>query len=307
VRWLELSIQAPSEYAEPVAHLFSRHGDGRVVTEETGGYNPDEGESAPPNAPVTVRGYLPLDPTTESRRTMIDVGLRLISQIEPLPPMEERVLDSDEWERQEFEPVRVGEKLVVVPSACRWRDDGDRIAIPIEPGLAFGTGHHPTTRMCLALLEQLLRPGARVVDVGCGSGILSIAAVKLGAAHAVCLDVEADAVESTRRNALAAGVPGALTVAQGSLPDPLAPPGEFDVALANISAKVLIDLAGLLLASLAPDGVLLGSGVMSDRLQEVMNAFTAAGGEAGEVITSGDWVALPVRRSLPARNERSGA
>jgi len=307
VHWLELSIQTPSEYAEPVAHLFARHGDGRVVTEEAGGYNPDEGESAPLNAPVTIRGYLPLDPTTESRRTMIDVGLRLISQIEPLPPMEERVLDSDEWERQEFEPVRVGEKLVVVPSACRWNDDGDRIAIPIEPGLAFGTGHHPTTRMCLTLLEQLLRPGARVLDVGCGSGILSIAAVKLGAAHAMCLDVEADAVESTRRNASVAGVPGALTVAQGSLPDPLVPPGEFDLAFANISAKVLIDLAGLLLASLAPNGVLLGSGVMSDRLQEVMNAFAAVGGEAGEVVTSGEWVAFPVRRSLSSRNERSGA
>ena len=298
MRWLELSIQTPPEYAEPVAHLFARHGDGRVVTEEAGGYNPDEGERAPAGAPVTVRGYLPLDSTTVSRRAMIDVGIRLISQIEPLPQLKERVLDSREWERQEFEPVRVGERLVIVPSRSNLESAGDRVVVPLEPGLAFGTGHHPTTRMCLELLERLLPEGGRVLDVGCGSGILTIAALKLGAERAVCLDVDTDAVESARRNVAAAGVGDAVTIKQGSLPDELAFPGTFDVVLANISATVLIGLAAPLLDCPAPAGVVIGSGVMTERRQEVVDAFTAAGGEIGEVVSAGDWVTLVVRPGI---------
>ena len=290
-----------------MVHLFARHGDGRVVTEEAGGFNPDEGERPPAGAPVTVRGYLPLDSTTASRRAMIDLGIRLISQIEPLPPLEERVLDSREWEHQEFEPIRVGERLVVVPSHSNLEGDETRIVVPLEPGLAFGTGHHPTTRMCLELLERLPPAGARVLDVGCGSGILAIAAVKLGAERAVCLDVDADAVESARRNVAAAGVAGTVAVKLGSLPDPLAPAGAFDVVLANISATVLIDLAGHLLKCLAPAGVAIGSGVMTDRRQEVIDAFTTAGGEIGEVVSAGDWVALVVRNAPIASFEDRGA
>jgi len=290
-----------------VVHLFARHGDGRVVTEEAGGFNPDEGERPPTGAPVTVRGYLPLDPTTASRRAMIEVGIRLISQIESLPPVEERVLDSREWERQEFEPIRVGERLLVVPSHSSRQSGDARVVVPLEPGLAFGTGHHPTTRMCLELLERLLLAGARVLDVGCGSGILAIAAVKLGAEHAVCLDVDADAVESARRNVTAAAVADTVAVEQGSLPDPLAPAGAFDVVLANISATVLIDLAAPLLGCLAPAGVAIGSGVMTERRQEVVDAFTTAGGEIEEVVNAGDWVALVVRPGIAAPAQGSEA
>ena len=307
VRWLELSIQTPPEYAEPVAHLFARHGDGRVVTEEAGGFNPDEGEHASAGAPVTVRGYLPLDPTTASRRAMIEVGIRLISRIEPLPPMKERELDSDEWEHQEFEPVRVGKRLVIVPSHLSREDVGARIAVPLEPGLAFGTGHHPTTRMCLELLERLLPEGGRVLDVGCGSGILAIAAAKLGAQRVVCLDVDADAVGSARRNVVAAEVAGTVEVEPGSVPDVLAPAGGFDVVVANISAKVLIDLAAPLLECLAPAGVAIGSGMMAERQQEVIDAFREAGAGIREVITAGDWVALVVQPGIAPRAQGAEA
>lgn len=277
------------------------------MTEEPGGYNPDEGESPPAGATVTVRGYLPVDSTTRSRRAMIDVGLRLISQIEPLPPLRERILDPQEWEHQEFEPVRVGQRLVIVRPGVGRGDDETTVAVPVEPGLAFGTGHHPTTRMCLVLLERLMPAGARVLDVGCGSGILAIAALKLGAESAVCLDVDADAVESARRNARAAGVENAAVIERGSLPHPLAPERAFDVVLANISAKVLIDLADALLECTAPGGVVIGSGAMTDRQGEVARAFAAAGGDVEETVQAGDWAAFLVRRrgAPPARGTES--
>ena len=228
---------------------------------------------------------------------MIDVGIRLISHIEALPQMKERVLDAREWEHQEFEPLRVGERLVVAPSHSNHEGDEARVVVPLEPGLAFGTGHHPTTRMCLELLERLLPAKARVLDVGCGSGILAIAAVKLGAERAVCLDVDADAVESARRNVAAAGVADTVAIEQGSLPHALAPAGAFDVVLANISATVLIDLAAPLLECLATAGLTIGSGVMTDRRQEVVEAFTTTGGVISEIVSAGDWVALVVRNA----------
>jgi len=237
---------------------------------------------------------------------MIDVGIRLISQIEPLPPLKERILDPREWECQEFEPVRVGKRLLIVPARSSRKSDGTRVAVPLEPGLAFGTGHHPTTRTCLELLERLLPAAARVLDVGCGSGILAIAAVKLGAQQTVCLDVDGDAVESARRNAATADAADSLVIEQGTLPHALAPAGAFGVVLANISATVLIQLAAPLLACLAPDGVVIGSGMMTDRSQEVVDAFSAAGGKVSETVNAGDWVTLVVRPGGAAPNPAPG-
>ncbi len=161
-QWLELSADAPGEYAEPLSHLFARYSEGGVVVEEAGGYNPDEGETPPLDAPVTVRAYLPIDATTDDRRARIDLGIRLISLLHPIPPLRERVLEDREWELQEFEPVRVGRRLVIAPGGSSWDRTPDDIVIKLDPGLAFGTGHHPTTRMCMLYLEQSVSPGRQL-------------------------------------------------------------------------------------------------------------------------------------------------
>lgn len=295
--WIELSIEVPGEYAEPVSHLFSKHGEGAAVVEMPGGYNPDEGESPTPNAPVVVKTYLPDDATTQSRRTMIDVGLKLIAYLTPLPELADRVVGDDEWKNQKFEPVRVGERILIAPPGSESTARDTDIVIQLEPGLAFGTGHHPTTAMVLSEMEKAALSGSNVLDAGCGSGILSIAAAKMGAERIVAFDVEEDAVRSTLQNAERAGVADAVNVFHGSLPDENVPPSSFDVVLANISANVLKLLSVELLNALSDGGQVIASGVLEDRYTEVESTFNEAGGVLFDRRNTEDWTCFKVRRS----------
>ena len=301
-QWLELSTQAPGEYAEPLAHLFARYGEGGVVVEEAGGYNPDEGEEPHVDAPVIVRTYLPIDATTEDRRSNIDLGIRLISHLHPIPPLSERVLNDREWEIQEFEPVRVGKRLVIAPEGSNWDRTSDDIVIKLDPGLAFGTGHHPTTRMCMLYLEKTVAEGYNVLDLGCGSGILTLTAYKLGAGSVTGLDIEADAIKASNDNLRKNGLAAGANFHEGSLPTPATPDGSFDVAVANISANVLIALAPLILTTLTIGGVFVGSGLLVERKDEVEAAFNEAGADFTDLTISGDWAAFSAvmrPRSVP--------
>ncbi len=295
--WLELSVVTPGEFTEPIVHLFAKHGDGRVAVEQQGGYNPDEGETGPPaDAPVTVRGYLPLDATTDSRRANIDVGLRLVAHLADISRVNERVIEDSEWQNQEFEPIRIGRRLLIAPPGRESAAGPDDIVIPLAPGMAFGTGHHPTTRMCLEWLEEIVEPGTRLLDVGTGSGVLTIAALKSCAQQAVCLDIDQNAVEAAIGNLRRAGVDGGASVYKGTLPHPEAPAGAWDIVTANISAAVLCDLAAELLACLTQDGVLIASGLLAERRDEVTSAFSKAHGMVVEERSSEDWLALKVMR-----------
>ena len=296
-RWLQLSINAPPEYVEPLTHLFNLHGEGTASVERQGGFNPDEGEAPDPTAWVTIRGWLPLDPTTESRRTAIDVGVRLIRYLVDLPELEEQEVTDEEWWNQKFEPIRVGTNLVIVPRSTEFTGGDSDVVVELEPGLAFGTGHHPTTLMCLEEIEKVVVPGSRFLDVGCGSGVLSIAALALGAAQVVALDVDSDAVASAQANLDAADFSGQSTVLHGSLPHVDVHDGEFDVVGANISANVLIKLARPLMETISDTGVIITSGVLDSRLDDVILAFEAAGGVVQSSRNIEDWTATRVGRA----------
>ena len=295
--WLELSVVTPGEFTEPIVHLFAKHGEGRVAVEQQGGFNPDEGESGPPpDAPVTVRGYLPIDATTDSRKANIDVGLRLVRHLADISCIVERVIDDSEWLNQEFEPIRIGRRLLIAPPGRESAAAPDDLVIPLAPGMAFGTGHHPTTRMCLEWLEEMIQPGSKLLDVGTGSGILAIAALKSGAQRAVCLDIDQNAVDAASGNLRRAGVADAASVHAGTLPHSKAPAGAWDVVTANISAAVLSELAADLLACLSYNGVLIASGLLAERKEEVARAFAKASGVIIEERASEDWLALKVVR-----------
>ena len=294
-RWLELSIDAPPEYAEPLSEIFRRYGEGGVAIEQPGGFNPDEGESPPVPDAVTIKTYLPMDATTQDRRDRIDAAARLIAKLARVSDLRERVADEDEWRdswKEFFHPLRIGRGIVICPT---WREcetkPGDAV-VRLDPGMAFGTGHHPTTRMCLELLEREMSEGGRALDLGCGSGVLSIAAAKLGAASVVGLEIDEVAVRSARSNVEMNGAGDRVEIVRGTLPSAKAAARSFDLALANISARVIVDAAAHLADCLAPGGTLIASGVIEPHLGGVTAALEAAGATVRERMMDGDWAAL---------------
>jgi len=298
---LELSLTVPPELVEPVAEVFRRFA-GPVALEEPGGWNPDAGEP-PPSGPVTVRTYLPAGPRGARKRARLETALALLSLITPLPPLQERRLAPEAWQsawREGFQALRVGRRLLIVPP---WQEPparpGDAVVI-IEPGLAFGTGHHPTTRLCLEALEERLRPGDRVLDLGTGSGILAVGALRLGAGFVLALDTDPQAVRSARANLRRNRLARRARVARGTLPHPLAPPASFDLALANISAPVLTRLAPHLAEVLKPGGLAVLSGFLEEQAGEVARAYAGLGMAQEAVRRSEGWQALLLRRG-PAR------
>ena len=299
MKWLELSLRAPQEYVEPLSVVFQRHGYGGVAVELEGGFNPDEGESAPDEPMAVLRSYIPVDRTTASRREQIRVAVELISLLCPLPPLEERVMEEDEWLeswKSHFTVLHIG-RLVVRPSWMEYEPASGEVVIGMDPGMAFGTGHHPTTRMCLAELDGLVKPGMSVLDVGIGSGILTIAAAKLGAGRVHALDVDPVAVRAARANVRANGLRRVVKFERRALAADAEPLGEFDLVVANLYTNVILNLAPALAAHLAPVGTLVVSGIMADRAGEVEQALDAAGCALLRTEREGDWAALVACKS----------
>ena len=177
----------------------------------------------------------------------------------------------------------------------RTRPSPGEVVIHLDPGMAFGTGHHPTTRFCLELLERHVAPGADVLDFGAGSAVLSIAAVLLGARRAVGLDVDGLAVESAKANVADSGLGGWIAVYEGTLPHEEAPPGSFDIALANISTKMVRDYAGDLAGALRPGGLLIASGFTVDQEERTLETLAQASFSVIERAQEEDWVCLALR------------
>ena len=258
--WQELSITVPHEYVEPISYLFGRYGKG-VSTELAG-----EGK-------VLLRTYL----TTGSRQRMarIDVGIRLVGAIEPIGDLEIRKLPEDEdwmesW-KSHFRILRIGKRLVIKPTWLEldFTASPDDIVIEIDPGVAFGTGYHPTTDTCLQAMEQHIAPGMTVLDLGTGSGILTIAAIKLGAGLVTALDIDSQAVTAARRNFRRLGINKQVRLGQGSVPHPTAPAGDFDLAVANISARGVADRCPFILTALKPGALFIASGLLNTQKEEV--------------------------------------
>ena len=293
--WLELSIETPPEYVEPLTEIFHRYGEGGVAVEQPGGFNPDEGESPPIPDRVVVKTYLPIDHTTDHRRSQIDVGVRLVAHLAPVTELRERRVSQSEWQnswKEFFHVLRVGERIVVCPTWREYEAKPDEVIVHLDPGMAFGTGHHPTTRMCLEMIEQTVTPGDSVLDLGCGSGILSIAAVKLGAERAVGFEIDPIAVKAGRANIDLNRAADSVELIHGTLPSPRAPAGSFDCVFANISARVVTDLAARIVECIAPGGRLLVSGVIEKHLDGVTDALIAEGATIERQEIDGDWVAL---------------
>ena len=301
-RWLEVSMTVDPELAEAVSELISRFVSNGVVVESGVTYNDAEDEGTP-FGPARVYGYLAIDEHIEETRQRLEEGFWHLGQIQALPKATYRAIEDEDWMaawKQHYHPIQIGKRLLVLPA---WLEEppGERVAVRIDPSMAFGTGTHPTTQLCLELLESTV-PGADgqpvkdVIDVGCGSGILSIGAVKLGVAHALAVDIDNAAVRSTRENAEANQVVGNIETGLGSVQEVLA--GQFSIrqaplVLANILAPVIIRLFAAGLAELvAPGGKIVLSGILDSQAAGVIESAEQHGLRFVEQRQIADWVAI---------------
>jgi ribosomal protein L11 methyltransferase len=274
---------------------MSRHASGGVSIEE-----PVVQESDGENAridfsrPVILRAYVPKDGAEAANARAIEEGLWHLSRIDvtgSIGQVASRELTEEDWAnawKAHYQVRKVGRRLVIKPSWLEYASNAGEVVIELDPGMAFGTGLHPTTETCLLALEDLVGGDERVLDLGTGSGILSLAAAGLGCGPILALDVDAVAVQTASTNLARLG--SSCEVRQGSLP--LDSPRLFDLVLANIIARVLVELALDFASVLAAGGRLLASGIIAEREPEVLSAFGSAGLVVERRVQSGDWVTL---------------
>jgi ribosomal protein L11 methyltransferase len=343
--WLELSVAADHEAVEAVSEILTRAAPGGTSVEPAFELV-DEGLAARVDLarPALVRAHLPLLDAAVARTATLQASQALghlqAFGLRPIGDLEARLVHEADWAnawKAHFPVMRVGRRIVIRPSWRRHRRRPGDVVLALDPGMAFGTGLHPTTRLCLAAIEALaddgrlsavgidvgagpggragsgpgpragsgpgpravadLGPGGRratrVLDVGCGSGILAIAAARLGAGAVLAVDVDPIAIEATHGNARRNRLGRVVRAREGSAPSG---EGPFDVVLANLIASLLVTLADGLVADVRRGGTLLASGIFADREPEVIDAFEKRGLTLARRWTEGDWVALELRR-----------
>jgi ribosomal protein L11 methyltransferase len=307
--WLEISMLVDGELAEAVAEVMARYAPGGVAIESTAvTANPDDSEGHAVG-PLKVYAFLPVDERLEETRHKLEEGLWFLGRIRELPAAQFRTVQETDWAeawKQHYHPIEIGKLMVIVPA---WLENPrpERVAVKIDPGMAFGTGTHPTTRLCLEWIEMILGEADHaalsaydVLDVGCGTAILAVAALKLGARRALGVDIDPLAVRVAGENALVNGVADRLELATGSVAETVA--GKFSLrqaplVLANILAPVLIQLFGDGLAELvSPGGSLILSGILDTQAAGVIAAGEAKGLTLAGQLQELDWVAIRMTR-----------
>lgn len=271
--WLTLSVHADAGYAEALSEALLAHGALSVDMLDADADTPDEqaifGEPGEPSESVwqhnLVNALFESDADVPARLQACCKELGLAA----VPQHKIATLEENDWVRltqSQFDPIRISDRLWIVPT---WHEPSDASAINIalDPGLAFGTGSHPTTRLCLRWLDDNIKGGESVLDYGCGSGILAIAAMKLGAGNAVGVDIDPQAVNASRDNASANQVQ-----ADFRLPGQFEQ-GQYDVVVANILTNPLRALAPLLAETTRSGGRIALSGILADQADDVMRIY----------------------------------
>ncbi len=321
--WIEISVRADGEAAEAVSELFSRlnsrpDGQGGAVT-EVSGFDPIGDDH---HLFVTVKTYLPAgEPEMAERQRQIEEGLWFLGRIHPLGEPQVRPLAEEDWGnawKASYRPLRIGQRFLVIPawlahgvpgtfadprSGAAETEAPGTLHIILDPGMAFGTGLHPSTQLCLAAMEDAVQPGDRVLDAGCGSGILSIAAARLAAGRIDAFDIDPIAVRATQENAALNDLAVAIRPFASAGPDGGAPwwnptgsaRPAWDVILVNILPHIIIALleAGLH-TYLAPGGRMILAGIIEEREPEVLAALAECNLTVVRRLVEGDWVGLVV-------------
>ena len=292
-----LPSRADAESAEALAAAFSEYAYGGAVIEQV--VTPEQGESLDAACPFTVRAFLLKDETLDEKKRAMERSVWALGMLRPLGELKTRELAEEDYAtawKKFYTVLHIGKRTVIKPSWLEYTAQPDEIVIELDPGMAFGTGLHPTTRLCLAMLEKYVIPGAQILDVGTGSGILAIGAAKLGASFVDARDIDPIAVETAGKNVAASGLESAVHVSRESgLVE--SSPRPHDIVIANIFADTIADLAPAIIQHLKRDGVFIASGILVERAYLVEDAMVEQKMTQVDSLREEDWLA-PVYRRL---------
>lgn len=301
VSWLEVKIVCDGEIAESVSEILSRYVTQGVVTETDAKYD-DAEEVLLETGEIRVFGYLINDESVEENRQKIEEALWHLSMIQPIPQPTYRIIQNQDWMqswKKFYMPIKIGNRLLILPE---WMEnpDKERVEIKIDPSMAFGTGTHPTTQLCMQLMEEVIKPNINVIDVGCGSGILSITAVKLGAKKSLGVDLDYPSIVATKKNAELNRVEGKIEVGLASVTE--IKEGKFslmeaELVVVNILAPIIKRLFINGLFELVKEkGCLILSGILEREANEIIEIAEGYGLELKKRLEINDWVGLSFQK-----------
>ena len=282
MQWAEMTLTCRPDSADAISYAFLEAGCGGVMMDGTD--------------PLTIRGSLPVNEELIGRMEGLKAHLARLPEF-GLPSILSEVAlaytDEEDWAnawKQYFKPLRIGNHLIIEPSWEEFTPEPDDIILELDPGMAFGTGMHPTTSLCLSSLEGAVKPGMRVADIGTGSGILSIAAAKLGASPVLATDIDLLAREVATANVARNGLAGQIQILELEPFEKTA--YDCDLIVANIVAHTIIELASSISRRLKPGGLFFASGIVEEREGAVREALEAAGIHIDNAKYEDIWVCL---------------
>lgn len=300
-QWIEISLRVDGEAAEAVATELQRWCHQGVVIEQPD-IPPDEYDEGevPPAEMLIVRGYFPNDAQAQDKRLQIERAISYMNMMLPLPEPTFSTTDDEDWReawKQHYHPIRLGKNILIRPAWIEVEPQPNDLVISLDPGMAFGTGTHPTTQLCLEALERMVSPALDILDLGCGSGILSIAAAKLGATNIIAVDIDQLAVDATLENAAENGVADKIKAHQGGLETVIGSARRFDLLVCNILAKVIIQMTKNHLGEVVrPGGKAIFSGIILEQADDVEAALRETGLEPTGRFQQGDWLVIEAKR-----------
>ncbi len=300
-RWLELAVTCDGEAIEPVSELFASHGFNQGVVIEEGFSQDADGDNfaVDPTRPVVVRTFLNAADVAPGTIDDIRQALWHLGQLRSISDLLVTEREEEDWAntwKVHYSVHRVGRRVLV---KAPWHDyvpAPDEIVVELDPGMAFGTGLHPSTQLAMVAIEDELKPRDRVLDVGTGSGVLATAAALLGASAVDGVDIEPVAVRSARENAERNGVGAIVRIEQGSVDEEGPFHGEYDLVVANIIARILIELAPGLAKAARAGGTLVLGGIIDVKETAVRDAFDELGLALVRREEREDWVSLVLRK-----------
>lgn len=302
MRWIEITLDADGESAEAIADVLQRYGHQGVAIEREGFSIETWEDEVPAPDRLLVRAYIPEDERAPEAKTQLEEALYQLGRLYPMPQPRYTVIDEQDWAeawKVHYHPLRVGRHVFIRPLWIETAGEPGDVVIALDPGMAFGTGTHPSTQLVLEAAEDLLEtsPRATVLDLGCGSGVLSVAAALLGAARVIACDIDPIAITATRINAEANGVQNQIDLREGSLADLVQSGMQAQIALVNILAKTIIAMCGQGLAQIiTPGGIGVFGGIIETQAAEVEAALQTAGLTPYKRRQSADWVVIEARK-----------